>query len=97
MSDETGKDDACKPRLDLLPAAALVEVARVLGYGASRYELHGWQRITEPRSRYTAALLRHLFASMEGELYDQESGHLHVAHVAANALFLLWHELRGSP
>lgn len=84
------KDDTGKIRADLLPAGALMEVAKVLTFGAIKYQAENtWQNVTPFRSRYLAALMRHLFARMRGEIYDPESGLLHMAHLACCALFLL--------
>lgn len=87
------KHDAGKPRLDLLPVNALIEVGHVLSHGAAKYGENSWKGVKPFASRYTAALLRHLFARMRGELIDSESGLPHLAHVACNALFLLSGEL----
>ena len=84
------KDDQGKVRADLLPANALMEVAKVLTFGAQKYGAENtWQKVTPFRARYTAALMRHLFARQQGEIYDPESGLLHMAHMACCALFLL--------
>src|SRR5690606_26393299 len=42
-----------------------------------------------------AAALRHAFKAARGELYDEESLCLHLAHVGCNILFLLTFVLRG--
>lgn len=88
-SNAVGKKfDSDKPRMDLLPFDALLEVSRVLALGASKYGDDNW-RLVEPISRYEAAMLRHLAAHKMGEETDPESGLSHLAHVACNALFLL--------
>ena len=89
------KHDAGKSRMDLLPFAALFEVGKVLEYGCRKYAEDSWQTVPDARKRYTSALLRHLSAMQEGESHDAESGFLHAAHVACNALFILWLVLRG--
>lgn len=89
MDQDVGrKFDLDKPRMDLLPFDALLEVSKVLALGASKYGDDNW-RLVEPVSRYEAALLRHLAAHKMGEVNDLESGLSHLAHVACNALFLL--------
>lgn len=40
-------------------------------------------------SRYVSALHRHLYAWMDGETHDSESGLHHLAHAGCNILFLL--------
>jgi hypothetical protein len=96
MSEPGAKYDVGKPRLDLLPASALLAVGQVLAYGAAKYVANGWQHVPDAEARYRAALLRHQLAIMEGETHDAESGLRHSAHVACNALFLLWFELRSA-
>lgn len=92
--NEGMKHDCGKPRMDLLPFEALEEVAKVLTFGAEKYADNGWQKVDHAESRYTAALLRHVVAAQRGERLDAESGLLHAAHVAANALFILWFEIQ---
>lgn len=66
---------------------ALVAVNRVLDYGAQKYEAHSWKRVAV--ERYDAAARRHQRARDLGELTDDESGLLHLAHEATNILFQL--------
>ena len=79
------KYDAGKPRLDLLPPKAILAIGEVMTYGAAKYGPNNWQGV-EPE-RYTAALLRHLMAYMDGEETDAESGLPHLWHVLTNAAF----------
>jgi hypothetical protein len=68
-------------------------VGAVLEYGARKYAPDGWKGVPDARARYADALLRHFSAWLDGERADPESGLPHAAHVATNALFLLWFEL----
>ncbi len=88
------KHNGDKIRMDLLPFEALEAVAEVLTFGARKYAENGWQQIDHAENRYTAALLRHLVAIQRGEKYDAESGLSHAAHMATNALFILWFEIQ---
>ncbi len=85
--DAGAKLDAGKPDTSLLLmfGKALLAVAGVGTFGAKKYTRGGWQSVAEGRERYTAALLRHLFAS-QYEDYDPDTGLLHLAQVAWNAL-----------
>lgn len=83
------KGDAGKVRLDLLPFAALEDVARVLEYGAKKYQPQGWRHVADGHDRYVAAALRHLHAYAGGEVLDRESGLSHLAHAACSILFAL--------
>jgi hypothetical protein len=76
-----------KIRFDLLPAFAIEQVARVFTEGAKKYEPNNWKR-GMPWSSVLASLERHLQAIKSGQDIDNESGLLHVAHLATNALFL---------
>jgi hypothetical protein len=90
------KDDSQKPRMELLPMDALLEVAKVLTHGAKKYAPDNWKEVPEAKDRYTGALLRHLAAWRSGKKTDTESGDdklLHIAEAACNALFLVWFEL----
>ena len=83
------KDDETKPEMAYLPWSALVEVCKIMDYGARKYGRDNWKTCDDP-ARYTSALLRHLAAHQHGEILDPESGYSHLAHMACNSLFLLW-------
>lgn len=82
------KNDAGKPRMDLIPPRALLAVGAVMGYGATTYGPHNW-RLGLPWGRLAAAALRHTMAWIGGEQEDSESGLPHLAHAAASLLMLL--------
>ena len=88
------KHDSNKPRTDLLTPLAIVEVAKVLGFGAKKYAPGNWAKC-DSRSRYVGAALHHLLAWQAGEDADPESGLPHLAHAACSVLFALEMELRG--
>lgn len=89
------KDDAGKLRYDLVPVDALRAVTEVLTFGAKKYAPDNWRHVPDPRGRYTAALLRHVYAWMDGEEVDAESGCHHLAHAGCCLLFLLHFALKG--
>lgn len=88
------KFDSGKPRLDLLPVAALEQIAAVLAFGATRYGEHNWREGMK-WGRVSGAALRHLFAWLRGEDKDPDSGLSHLAHAACNLCFLLDYVLSG--
>ncbi len=87
------KHDNGKLRADLLPTDSIKEVVKVLQYGANKYGESNWKNGLE-KKRIIAALLRHMFEIMDGNLNDKESSLMHAAHVACNALFLIHYQLK---
>jgi hypothetical protein len=87
-------ESASKPRLELLPGAALEQIAEVLTYGAAKYDANNWCRGAR-WGRYYAALLRHLFAWWRGEDRDAETGLSHLAHAGCCLLFLMEYQRNG--
>ena len=73
---------------------ALREVAKVATFGAEKYTRGGWQEVPDGEQRYTDALWRHLLAERH-ESTDADSGLLHQAHLAWNALARLELMLRS--
>jgi len=89
------KYDTGKVPLELLPPEALIEIAKVLAFGAEKYGRHNWRK-GMAWSRLVGAILRHLFAWMLGEDKDPESGLSHLAHAGCDILFLMSYEIQGS-
>lgn len=83
------KFDNDKPRCDLLPPLAVLDVAKVLGFGAKKYAPDNWKKVPGWRWRYLGAGLRHVFAYMRGERTDPESGLPTLAHAVCCFLFIL--------
>jgi len=86
---ETGaKVDAGKLRVGLLFndfARALLEVSKICTFGANKYTAHGWLEVPNGIERYNDAKNRHiLYGAIEEN--DRDSGFLHKAHEAWNAL-----------
>jgi hypothetical protein len=63
-------------------------------FGAEKYTDNGWMDVPDGEARYTDALLRHVLADLGGRSKDEESGLLHAAHAAWNALAVLDLKLR---
>lgn len=89
------KHDTSKPRHSLLPVGSVERVIDVLEFGATKYAPDNWQHVSDARTRYYDAAMRHLSAWWRGETHDAESGLHHLAHAACCILFLLWFE-RGA-
>lgn len=88
MNGEGKKFDEGKPRMSLLPYQPLLEVVKVLEFGAKKYGDYNWRGGMD-WMRLIDAALRHCFAWLSGENVDKESGLDHLAHAACNLLFLL--------
>jgi hypothetical protein len=85
------KFDQDKVRMELLPPFAQEEIAKVLTYGARKYDPYNWAK-GMPWTRVYGAAIRHLNAFARGEDKDPETGLSHVAHAACNLMFLLEYE-----
>lgn len=97
LAIEGKKYDTGKNRMGLVLQGfsnALWEVSRVGTFGANKYSPNSWQNLTNGKERYLDALCRHLFKHLQGEKVDDESGLLHLSHLAWNALCLLEFELK---
>jgi len=90
---EGKKFDNEKPKMYLLPPKALIEVSKVLTFGAQKYDEENWRKLDNLQNRYTGGALRHLFAHMDGELNDPETNYSHLAHAICCLLFKLEIEL----
>lgn len=82
------KFDSGKPMVSLIPTRPLLDVARVLTYGAQKYDPYNWAKGIK-WSRLMDAKLRHTLAFNAGEDLDPESGLPHLAHSICSDLFLL--------
>lgn len=82
------KFDQGKPPMSLLSTTALVEIAKVLEFGKNKYGKNNyksgmlWSRVLD-------APLRHIFAFIDKEDNDPESGISHIAHACCSLMFLL--------
>lgn len=94
--NQKNKLDAGKPRLDLLPTEALVEIAKCFEHGLKNYGERSWETDGKVEcSRLYSATLRHLFSWWRGENYDKDSSLKHLVHVATNAVMLLTYAVRS--
>ena len=79
--------------MNLLPPKAIVEISKVLTFGAAKYDAENWRKLDDLQNRYTAGALRHIFAHMDGEELDPETNLSHLAHAMCCLLFKLEIEL----
>ena len=95
ITSETGGQKGSKPaQLSTVDPLALLELAKVSGFGARKYESFNYLRGYDWRLSADAAF-RHLLACLSGEDRDPESGFLHAAHFAWHGLALTSFALRG--
>ena len=90
------KYDSEKPKMNLLPPKAIVEISKVLTFGAEKYDAENWRKLDDLQNRYTAGALRHIFAHMDGEELDPETNLSHLAHAMCCLLFKLEIELENA-
>ena len=90
---EGRKYDGEKPRMYLLPPKATLEVAKVLTFGAEKYDPENWRKLEDLQNRYSSAALRHIFAHLDNSELDEDSGLSHLAHAICCLLFKLEIEL----
>ncbi len=81
------KDNASKPRVDLIPFNVLMRVGHVLRFGAKKYKPHNW-RLGLRWSDTIASALHHIFDFAEGEDFDPESGCCHIDNAITQLMFL---------
>jgi len=74
--------------MELLPTEGLIEISKVLTYGAKKYGAHNWRNGLD-WSRLIGATFRHLVSWLGGERTDPESGLSHLAHAGCNILMLI--------
>jgi hypothetical protein len=94
--EDTGrKFDSEKPKMYLLPPKATVEVAKVLTFGATKYDEENWRKLEDAQKRYSGGALRHIFSHLDGELEDPETNLSHLAHAICCLMFKLELELEN--
>lgn len=88
-TQEGTKHDQGKPKFSLIPQAALLEVAKVATFGASKYGPRNWQGTKNLQDRYTDAAQRHINAFLRGETHDAETDLHHLSHAVCSLMFVL--------
>lgn len=81
--------DDGKPPLAYLPTAAIREEAKVQAYGHKKYGDFWNYRKGMEIGRNLSCALRHIYAFMDGEDQDPESGCSHLAHARCRLGFVL--------
>lgn len=86
-----GKKELKIERFDLIPPAALEQVAKVYGVGATKYAARNWEA-GYPWGWSLAALHRHIKAFEKRESLDPESRCHHLASAVFHCLALMTFE-----
>lgn len=83
------KADSGKPNLSLVPKQIIYEMEKVRAFGVNKYkDPENWRKVEI--ERYHQALLRHTMAVWDDiNARDEESGQLHLSHIAVNIAFIL--------
>ncbi len=84
-----------KIRPSLFPSNVYKEVLKVFQFGAGKYGDFNWQKGFRYRD-CADSLERHWLDWKEGKDTDDESGLYHLAHIIANATFLLFYTITGN-
>ncbi|HYD07506.1 MAG TPA: dATP/dGTP diphosphohydrolase domain-containing protein [Reyranella sp.] len=66
-----------KPPMHLVPPAAAIEEAKVMGNGAFKYGPYNWRDKDVSHSTYIAAAKRHMDAHWDGQDFDPGAKELH--------------------
>jgi hypothetical protein len=82
------KFDYDKTLYSLMPPHFMKEFADVLTLGAKKYSRENWKKVPNAKVRYTDALLRHIYAYLQGEIKDEETSLHHLAHATCCISFL---------
>lgn len=84
-----------KPELGLVYKSTLEAIAKVRRFGIEKYESsEDWR--TTFKWQMQDSMLRHLFAYIEGEELDAESGLPHLAHLITTVAFEIEREYGGA-
>ena len=83
------KRDVGKPHPSYVPVELIKEVMAIREMGTAKYgSPDNWKRVSI--ERYHDAMLRHVLACWEDPFsVDEESGLLHLSHIACNVAFML--------
>lgn len=74
-----------------VPPDVVLDIAKVLDYGASKYSEFNWAKGNNLSVPYACAM-RHLLAFWNGEDNDKESGLSHLAHVMTNIMMMSFYK-----
>jgi len=85
--EEAMRFNNSKLQWSLVDYKSLEPMVRVLEFGAKKYAPDNWKKGLDTL-KICESLLRHIYAFMDGEDIDPESGESHIGHMMCNTLFL---------
>lgn len=91
MVDKSLRYNEGKPKLGYILQFPTVmqALARILEYGAEKYEDLNWKKGGKPDEEFLDSAMRHLFKFVDTGMYDQESGCNHVVQAIWNLAVLI--------
>jgi hypothetical protein len=92
---ESRKADHGKLPISLIPYEYTELVAKVLAFGATKYDPNNWRTSGLDWTRVLDAALRHLGQFEKGEDLDLESSLPHLAHAACCIMFLTYYQIHN--
>lgn len=92
--------DGIKPRYDLIPALAELEVAKIFTIGAMKYDadhedVQNWMHPSRTHRMMFSAARRHQESRRLGELIDPDTQRHHLAAAIVDLMMILEADLRG--
>lgn len=89
MNEQNAKADGAKIILSFVPRQIIYSIAKVRRYGVQKYkDPDNWKKVSA--QRYWEAVLRHTLAAWNDfRAKDQESGLMHIEHIACNLAFII--------
>ena len=87
-SSTGGQKGSKAARFDLIPVGPLTDVAKLYGFGATKYDDRNWEKGYDWSLSY-AALMRHVTQFWNGEDLDEETQLPHLASVVFHALAMM--------
>ena len=82
-----------KLKWSLVDFKSMEPMVQALEFGAKKYSPNNWKKGMQTEEIFDS-LLRHIFALMDGEEKDKESGLSHVGHIQCNAMFLAYNLIK---
>ncbi len=96
--EKTDRYNKGKMMYGLIPWQWLESLANIFTFGAKKYAPNNWKKSLNTEDHNVliedriSSLLRHYVSWRKGEIDDPESGEHHLAHVAWNALMIVWYD-----